>query len=265
MSRSGTHRETTNKAFRPAPAMRRAWTLRLIDAASHAFFAFAPMRRGTARTSSKAFDHRLPRCRGALVAAAALTLAIICPMMGCTGSAGATTAITAGVASDVELLRSMDAQTASALFDSSFTDRLVQAGIDPSAVYGVLFAHLECRVVDVQVKEAGTVATARLAVTNVDIAQGLANYSRSLSQTLYERGQQAAADPALAISEAEYAQLLATTFTSALSDPGLASVTTEVEVTYRLKDGAWTCEDRGDLTSALLGGLDADELGQALS
>ena len=208
---------------------------------------------------------RIKRHRWAFVVAVALVLAITCPVAGCRGAAGASTAISAGVASDVELLRTMDAETAAALFPSGYTDRLVAAGIDPSLVYGALFARLQCSVEGVSISDDGATAIARLAVTNVDVMTALANYSQMLSQELYERGQLADADPSFALKDDEYARLLATTFVSALGDPALASVTTRVEVTYRLQDGIWTCVDRDGLASALLGGLDADELALILS
>ena len=193
----------------------------------------------------------------------ALACAGVLALSGCSSSAQQSAdAIRQGLSQDLQSLADVSASTGGDLMNAQFAQQLADAGVDASAVYGALFAHLTYSVDGVDVSSDGTTATAHLTVTNRDMSQAFANYQSSLADAL------AATDAreefsSMRSDDSAFTAYLMDKLTQAVSDESLPDVTTSVDVTYTLKDGVWTADDTSELRRAVLGGLDASQLASA--
>lgn len=190
----------------------------------------------------------------------ALACAGVLALSGCSTSAQQSAdAIGQGLSQDLQSLKAASASAGGDLMSGQFAQQLSDAGVDASAVYGALFAHLTYGVDGVDVSSDGTTATAHLTVTNKDMNQAFANYQSSLADALSASGAREEFS-SMRADDSAFTAYLMDKLAQAVSDESLPDVTTSVDVSYTLKDGAWTADDTSELRRAVLGGLDASQL-----
>lgn len=197
----------------------------------------------------------------ALVVAACCTCVLALALAGCgqQSAKDAETSIREGIDKDMQTLSSLDSGKASQLFSSDFTKQLTDAGIDPVEVYGPLFANLSYTIDGVDVDMDNSTAVAHLTITNKDMATAFSNYQTRLTDELSsEEGRTTFSS--MTGDDAAFLTYMTSTLKDALSDSALTDVTSKVDVTYTLSNGAWVATDLTGLETALLGGLDETTL-----
>lgn len=221
-----------------------------------------------------------PVSRRGLLAAGCLAFAALglAPLAGCGGAQArkdAASSVESGLQQDLDSLTSLDSATAATLFDSDFTQRLVAAGVDPAQVYGPLFSKMTYSIDSIDVADDARSAVAHLTVTNVDVPAALESFRQSLTDYLYgqvsgdavstaQEGSSSAATQASAAQDDAEQQMVAkmgSLLADALQDPGLGMVSASADVSYvASSDQTWRVQDKTALVSALLGGLDPDQV-----
>lgn len=197
---------------------------------------------------------RVSRFARILVAALAFVLALV-PLValgGCGKSQEQVReAITQGIQADMEELSALTSETAVALFPSTYTSELQAAGVDPVTVYGPMFVDLTYSVDAVEVGD--DVATVTLTVSNKDLTAAMQQYTATITNELATKESR---DAFAVLGEAALTQHMAQVLASCIQGT-TNKVSTTVELTYVKDGGSWVLQDSDELTSALLGGLDA--------
>lgn len=191
------------------------------------------------------------------VVAACLACLVALALAGCgqQSAEDAEASIRAGIDADMQTLASLDTATASQLFASEFTTQLTDVGIDPASVYGPLFSSLTYTINGIDVDMDTRTAVAHLTITNKNLGAALLNYQSTLTDTLASSEGRASLS-SVTEDDAAFLSYLTTELQNAVNDPALGTVTTNVDVTYRLQDSSWVATNLDELQRALLGGLD---------
>lgn len=197
------------------------------------------------------------RCVLSAVLAACLACLAALALSGCgqQSAEDAEQSIRNGIDADMKTLTSLDSNTASQLFSSEFTSQLTGAGIDPATVYGPLFESLTYTINGVDVDMDARTAVAHLTITNKNLGVALMNYQSKLTDTLASSQGRAELSSVTGDDNA-FLAYLTSELQSAVSDPTLGMVTSNIDVTYTLRDTTWVASDLSGLQRALLGGLD---------